>query len=87
MKRHTAIRGKGWLSGATHGPCLARYFMVADRTAGSVRGILRTELAIASLASLDGSAMLQMADGQILPIQIVKAYASGAVFAAPGTLI
>lgn len=87
MKRSTAIRGKGWLSGAAHGPCLARYFMVTGRTAGTVRGVLRTELAIASLAALDGSAMLQMADGQILPIQIIKAYASGAVFGAPGSLI
>lgn len=87
MRRRTTVHGKGWLSGAAHGPCMARYFMVAGRRAGTLRGVLRTELAIASLAALDGTAMLQIADGRVLPIQIIKAYASGAVFGAAGTLL
>ena len=87
MKERSALRGKGWLSAGANGACVARYFMVAGRKADTIRGVLRTDLAITSLAAIDGGAMLQLADGRLLPIEIIKAYASGAVFGAAGPLI
>lgn len=91
MKHVTAARGDGWLRTEKHGACAARYFMVARRILTGPRtgtfvidGVLKTELAIIMLSAISGGAMLELADGRLFPIEIIKAQGMGAVFAASG---
>lgn len=88
MTNHvTTEGGRGWLRTCRSGDCAAHYLMVARRlldgpgAVTDISGVLRAEIDTIILAALAGGAMLQLADGRLYPIEIVRAQAASAVFA------
>lgn len=88
MKKNlTTEGGHGWLRTGKNGSCTAHYLMVARKILGGptvgtrVSGVLKVEIDAIMLAAMAGGAVLELADGRLFPIEIVRAQAARAVFA------
>ncbi len=87
MKKHVIAKaGEGWLRTRKNGGCAAHYFIVARRILGGpdagtrVKGVLKAEIDEIILAAMSGGAMLEIADGRLFPIEILRSQAASAVF-------